>query len=400
MTERRSFKQLVRQRMARTGESYSTASRLVGDRRPAGVVAGYPGFGGGRHHESTLTRHLLAQAGMTLTEPVVCGLAGGVGFLYAIFEYRDQPAPLLTLVAQHHPQPWTPAVLDRLTVPYTERHGNATGAALARLRRTLDAGRPALVTVDRFALPWHPGGSPVAAADGYPVVVVGMDGDTVAVDDGALRTVPAERFAAAWAGHRKGRHHLLVLGDPPPAIDLAAAVRDAVRTTVDHLTGPVLGNYFDVNFGFSGMAKLVAELREPRTKAGWARRFGEPVPFGYAMARLDDCVEREYTAPAATRPLYADFLTEAAELLAGVGPAAPADSGPTPQALSEAAGLFRDSGTNWSELARRARVAGAGGWPGPNGFRVLLDELATLVEGCLTAERRAADLLGRPGATV
>ena len=55
------------------------------------------------HRPSSLCRHLLAHAGLELSEPMVCGLGGGIGFLYAIFEYRTEPNPLLTIVAQHHP---------------------------------------------------------------------------------------------------------------------------------------------------------------------------------------------------------------------------------------------------------------------------------------------------------
>src|SRR5262249_51950101 len=143
----------------------------------------------------------------------------------------------------------------------------------------------------------------------------GRDGDTLLVDDEAPRPheLPAEDFAAAWSAHKKGRHHMLVVGSSPSNVDVQ--VRDAVATTVGHLTGPVLGNNFDVNFGFSGMAKLVTQLRDRKTKQGWAKRFSEPVPFYHGVRRLYECLELEYTAPGATRPAYAQFLTEAADVV-------------------------------------------------------------------------------------
>lgn len=112
MTDHRSRKHLVRERMTRTGESYTTAHRHVTARRHAdqpeipGLVTGYPAFGAEQHGPSALSRHLLAQAGLDLSEPMACGLGGGIGFLYAVFEYKAVPYPLLTIVAQHHPQPW------------------------------------------------------------------------------------------------------------------------------------------------------------------------------------------------------------------------------------------------------------------------------------------------------
>jgi hypothetical protein len=104
----------------------------------------------------------------------------------------------------------------------------------------------------------------------------------------------------------------------PEAMDLADAVADAVATTVAHLTGPVLRNAFDVNFGFSGMAKLAGDLRGVRGQAVWIHRFASDEGLEYVADRLDRCLQHEYTAQDAT-PLYADFLDEAAQTLGQAG---------------------------------------------------------------------------------
>src|SRR4051794_36965411 len=103
MTEQQQFKKLVRDRMARTGESYTTARRHVVAKAaraaapplPEGLLAGYDRFGGGQHRQSTLLAHVLRQAGHRAphsgepySEAMVCGLAGGIGFMYAVFEYK------------------------------------------------------------------------------------------------------------------------------------------------------------------------------------------------------------------------------------------------------------------------------------------------------------------------
>ena len=381
MTERKGLKKIVRERMERTGEAYTTAHRVVAGRRPLpdGVVEGYPAFGGGRHHPSALVRHLLAQAGLPLSEAMVCGLGGGVGFLYAVFEYRAVPHPLLTIVAQHHPQPWAPTVLDHLRVPYTEQHSTATPAALVKLRACLDRGRPALCTVDRGRLPWHRPGQFDSSADPYPVVVAGRRDDTLLVDDHADRphAIPLDEFGAAWAAHRKGRHALLAIDPGPlPEPDLRSALAAAVGLTVAHLTGPVLGNAFDTNMGLRGMAKLAADLREPRAKTGWSRRFGGDDAFAHATRRLDECLQREYTAADATRPIYADFLDEAAGLM------------PTVDAQG-AAVLFRESGQHWGGVTALARAADAG-----TDRPALFAALAEHVEAASAAESAAASRLG------
>jgi butirosin biosynthesis protein H-like/uncharacterized protein DUF4872 len=421
VTEHKALKRLVRERMARHGESYTTARRHVLARvEPTG---GRDTFSVEWHRESALVAYVLRQAGMPHSEPMIAGLAGGIGFMYMVFDYQDLP-PMLTIVAQHHPEPWAPAALNRLGVPFTEQHSGKPDAALKKLYATLDDGRPALCTVDRSRLPWH-GMAPGYGADPYVVAVVGRDGDTLLVDDEAPRPneISAQDFAAAWSAHKKGRHHMLVVPDGKSDVDLPDAVRAAVATTAGHLTGPVLGNNFDVNFGFSGMAKLATQLRDRKTKQGWAKRFGEPVPFYHGVRRLYECLELEYTAPGATRPTYAQFLTEAADVVSD-------------KAFLAAADLFARSGATWSELAGLAlRTTGALGeyaevaerrlaimmsrGPaareeireltvrmdslaaeyaatdplGETGRAELFDQLAGLVEECLATEREAVALL-------
>ncbi len=352
MTEQKNLKKLVRDRMARTGETYTTARRHV--------LAKASRSTGTSHRESRLVAQLLTRAGYVAphtgkpySEAMVCGLAGGIGFLYAVFEYAHIP-PMLTMVMQHHPEPWLTSALGALGVPYTEAHSGKVGPALAALHQALDGGQAVWCTVDRTGLPWW-SGTNALSQDPHYVVVTGVADGAFLVLDRADEPVPIEEaaFAAAWSGHKKGRHHRITVM-PGAAVDLPAAVRAAIGTTVAHLTGPVLGNNFDANFGFSGMSRLAASLRDDRTKAGWLRRFAAPNGFASALRRLHDCMEVEYTAPGGTRPLYAQFLDEAAGGLSAGGLGA---GGLGAGGLSEAAELFRQSGEQWSALAGRAAEA-------------------------------------------
>ncbi|MDJ0385980.1 BtrH N-terminal domain-containing protein [Streptomyces sp. G-G2] len=326
----------------------------------------YEDFGTGHHREASLIRHAL---GSVHDEALVAGLAGGIGFMYFVFEYAGQP-PVPTIVAQAHPDPWVQVVLGRLGIPY-----EATRSAKPRWHRVeaaLDAGAPVFCTVNRSGLPWHRPAAPaeLAAADPYVVVVVGYDGDTYYVEDGAETpyAIGREEFGAAWSGHKKGRHQMVVTtGKPVGEPDLDAAI----AATVSRLTGPVLGNHFDVNFGFSGMEKFAAQLRDTSTGAGWERRFATPEAFALGTGRLHTCLEEERTAPGATRPLYADFLD-----LAGYG---------------DAAALFRNSGRQWSQLAELARTADPEA--DAAGRRALFDACAELVDGSLALEREAVTLM-------
>ena len=411
MTEQRGLKKLVRSRMARTGESYTTARRHVLARSaradapalPGGVL--YAEFGTEQHHEASLIRHAL---GGTLDESLVAGLAGGIGFMYFVFEYKNIP-PMMTIVAQHHPEPWVQAALGRLNVPFDEQHSGKP--RWERVREALDAGRPVFCTVDKSRLPWH-GMEPGFGQDPYTVVIAGYEGGTLYVDDesAAPHAIGTEEFGEAWSAYKKGRHQMIVPTGPPEG---EPDVEGAVAHTCAHLTGPVLGNNFDVNFGFSGMDKLAAQLRDTKTKTGWERRFGRPVPFSRGVRRLYECLELEYTAPGGTRPLYARFLDRVGE--------------------PEAAELFRESGRGWEQLAalaletvsglgdygeiceERMRMLMSGETPSPEQLRAdeeradalaaeqgapdeaarraLFDEMAALVESCARREREAVALL-------
>jgi hypothetical protein len=335
MTARRGLKKIVRERMTRTGETYSTALRTVA--RPI-----Y------RHRASTVVGYLLERAGLSLPEPTVCGLGGGIGFMYAVFEYKALPHPLLTIVAQHHPQPWYEAVFDRIGARYEVGHGGRPRAVLEA------ADGPLLCTVDRRGLPWRTDTPDYGAADPHTVV---FEGGTVLDPPYGEQAMDLDAFVAAWAAHQRGRFHRVSLTEVSD-VDLAAAARSAVDVTVAHLTGPVLGNSFDVNFGFSGMAKLAAELRDGRTRKGWAKRFAAPESQAYARKRMVECLEQEYTAPGATRPIYAEFLE----------PYWP-----------DAAALFRRSAQCWSSLAV----------PAIDDFRTWCDRAADLVDEARSLEEQA-----------
>ena len=164
------------------------------------------------------------------------------------------------------------------------------------------------------------------------------------------------------AAPRKARFALTTVADLPDPVDLPAAVRAALTTTTDHLTGPVLGHYFDTNMGLRGMAKFVAELRDSRTKTGWARRFPTDEALRTAFRRLADCLTWQYTAVGGTRPLYARFLTEAADV--------------TGLDLLPAAEDARLSGEIWTQIADLAGSAGSGPIDDPAALRGQIADLA------------------------
>ncbi|WP_394614432.1 hypothetical protein JNUCC0626_31695 [Lentzea sp. JNUCC 0626] len=314
MTEQKSFKRLVRARMERTGESYSTARRhVLKDARPVG-----------RMHDSWLLREVLDGE---WSEAMLAGLAGGIGFMYFVFEYKGH-TPTMTIVARHHPAPFIPTALKHAGIAHEVTSTTSTRKAEAGLR---GADGPVICLLGK---------------EKHPVAVLGVDGGEVTVLDRGTHVRPLADFLAGWGA---GKHEMISIGERTGEPDVAGAV----AMTCEHLTGAVLGNNFDVNFGFSGMRKLAEQLRD-KGKKGWAQRWaGDP---DFVFKRLHDCLEVEYTAANASRPLYADFLDEAG-LPGGQE--------------------FRASGALWGEIARGGDY----------------DELARKVDEARSVEERAIRLL-------
>ena len=109
-------------------------------------------------------------------------------------------------------------MLGRLGVRFTEEHSTAPKPARAALDRALDGGRPVYCTVDLTALPWH-AGEPAHSEVPYEVVVAGRRDGTLYLEDSSVLPLDmtAEDFASAWARHKKGRHHRIVLDRGPAA---------------------------------------------------------------------------------------------------------------------------------------------------------------------------------------
>ena len=90
------FKRLVRARMGRTGEAYTTARAHLRPSADQDPDPGRPGPLAGRHPDTAALARLLAALGVPdpasghpLTEAMALGVAGGIGFAYFVFEYEE-----------------------------------------------------------------------------------------------------------------------------------------------------------------------------------------------------------------------------------------------------------------------------------------------------------------------
>jgi len=357
MTKQREFKQLVRERMSKTGESYTAARAQIlqklneespqAERYP-GVLPGYDRFGGVQADTAVIhnvLRHAAIKSPLTgqpFTEAMVNGLCGGPGFLYAVFEYKGWP-PMLTITTRSRSMPdvYAAAGLARLGVKLNTSETASPKPARKALDVALAAGRAALCVSDVATLPWY--GLPKEFAGGAPhmIAVVGQDGDQAWIDDRAPRPMRLgmDALGKSRAAYRKGKNRLYTVEGAQPKYDARQAIRDAIADTAHCYVAPAAPKPFWVNCGFSGMQKLHAHLTDAKDQKAWPAMFAEGARAYAGLHRAYQCIEHESTAPAAGRPFYAEFLDEAADALGK-------------PVLQQAAEAYRASGELWAQAAR------------------------------------------------
>ena len=317
MTERKHLKARIRERMARTGERYTTARRhVVGaeDTSPA-ADHGYR-LRGGVHPETAGIAHVLAHGGAELSEAMVLGIGGGLGAGYILWEFEAHDAVTLVLGFRRewqYPDRWTLRTLDRLGVPARMHETGGARRASAQLDAALAAGTPALAWVDRQLLGYWHLPAHLSGRDGYPVVVYAAEDDRVFVDDRNLAPLSISRdvLAAARARIPSYKHRLIVPGPSGPLEEatLHAAVLAGLHDQVEHL-----GQRSD-SFSLPAWRKWARMLTDTRAAKAWPRVFAARPGLVGALLATFEGVEPLGTYGGHLRGLYADFLVEAAEVV-------------------------------------------------------------------------------------
>src|SRR6476660_4869744 len=204
-TTDKAFKQVVRARMAKTGERYAAARRalLAGgtDAQPAEPTADSAArsryrMRGGLHPETATLANALANQGVVsgltgepLTEAAILGIGGGLGAGYILWEFKVMGAPVLTLGFRNQWQyPWIPGwtgkSLDRLGIEPDVHETGGAKAAREALDGRLDAGMSVIAHLDLQSIgTWGQPGA-LSGHFGLIVVVFGRDADgSYLVDD-------------------------------------------------------------------------------------------------------------------------------------------------------------------------------------------------------------------------
>jgi hypothetical protein len=355
MTARKHFKQLVRSRMEKTGESYSTARRQVlrqgATEMPARTASGhFPGS----VPAATALRVLLTHAGVRdangepFSEAMLFGIAGGIGIGVFSFFYEKEDFASFFLAGRHlwHDSlAYLRQACQRFGIePIVHETAGAKGAEAA-LRAALAERGPCVAWVDAMSLP-HRAVPGALSGSGYHVITVyGIDETAGTASIGDLTDAPISislaDLAQARARIKKDKNRLLSIPPSKPEIDLPVLVREGLRACHGGLAGAGGVKSAATNFSLKALSIWAERLHGSQDRECWERVFARGPRLWQGLIGVYDFIEHHGSGGGLCRPLFAEFLTEAAD--------ACADS-----RLGELATRYGELGRAWSALADAA----------------------------------------------
>jgi hypothetical protein len=354
MTAHKHLKHRVRARMQKTGESYTTARRHV--LAQAGQVSSDPAL---RWHfpgnvpATTALRVLLAHAGLRaphtgepLSEALLFGLAGGVGIGVFSFFYEKEGFASFFLAGRHllHDHlAYLRRACERLGLAAEVRESSGATTAERDLRAALAHG-PCVAWVDAALLPHRavPGG---CGGSAYHVVSVYRldEAGTALVGDltDEVLPVPLAVLTEARGRIKKDRNRLLSVAGTPGPLDLVTAVRAGLCACAAGLTGEGAPKSARSSFSLAALRRWAERLHGSKDRERWERVFPPGGRLWQALVSVYDFIEHNGTGGGLCRPLFAEFLSEAAAALGR-------------PALRRLAERYADLGRAWGQLADAA----------------------------------------------
>ena len=314
------------------------------------LVEGYTHIGGRTAETSGLANMLAAvgvespHTGDAFSEAMVFGLGPGIGAAYWTFAYGTGS----TLTIGTRGSGWAgygaDAILNactRLGAPTEVLETSGAKTAERDLRKTIEAGRPALLQLDMASLPYKRMPRLLERYFPHSVVVCGTDNSGAwLIDDCAPTPLPinAARLAHARASISNLKHRMVLItkGRPVSRGELSDAVRTAIRATATELLQPNM-----TNFGLPALEKWGRLVADPTHPHGWKPLFGTDHGLADALVWTYRWIETLGTGGGGYRSIYAAFLDEAAHVTGR-------------EELGRMAPLYRDLAGMWSALAEAA----------------------------------------------
>jgi len=303
----------------------------------------------GRHWETGSIHNAFAlqgikapHTGKPYSEALLLGVSGGIAFGYFTFEYKGY-LPHVALLTRNTFNPFS-TILERLGVAQDIQQTNKADIAEKNLRDMLASGMYPILWADQFSLPYNCLPPHEQMWRMMPILAIETDGKSVTVVDRSSEPLHISMTDLTQArGRVKDDKYRLMTLDAPQTSKLAAAVHLGICQAISLFTEEPPRGGRD-NFGFAAYEKLAEMLVNTRNKKSWERFFAPGVRMYHALAGSPvqpgayHWVSTWGSADGADRGMYADFLSEAAQIL-------------NKPALKGSAEKFRESYKLWLAFA-------------------------------------------------
>ena len=295
------------------------------------VIEDFKQFGG-KHCQTTAIKSILDYRGLHISEEMLLGLGGGVGFIY--WYMKKMPAPFMG-TRNGKVDEFILNILRRIGAEATIFETTSTKKAHDELKKMLRDGEPVYIFADMAYLPYM--AIPEAGHfGGHTVVVYGIDeaGDKAYISDrgkGAV-TVTIEDLKKARDSKFPPfppKNKMLGIKYPSEVRSLEEGIGEAIGNCCSNMLNPPIKN-----IGLEGIKKWAGIVPK------WPEQF-KGINLFLCLFNSFVYIEIGGTGGSAFRPIYAQFLREASTLL-------------DKPALNEVAEMFEDSGKAWSEIAEAA----------------------------------------------
>ena len=351
MTKQKQLKRLVRTRMAKTGERYSAARRQVivkdsAQHLPSPGFVHFPGVNPG----STALRLLLANNGIydphtgkPLSEAMAFGIAGGIGAGVFSFLYEKEDIATFFVAGRHLWQDdlaYLQHALARLGLSAIVRESTGKATAQAQLvELTHDAG-PVVAWVDMASLPYRSLPAEWSGGGYHLIVVYQVDSESAEALIGDMAQEPIkltlDELAQARGRIKKDKNRLLAIERSRGVPDLRQAVLQGLSACVEGLTNQRLAN-----FTLESFKTWADRMQGSKAKDSWEHVFTPGHRLWMGLTSVYDFIEHYATGGGLLRPLFAEFLEEAAGLFGSTK-------------LHALRQRYRALGRDWSALASSA----------------------------------------------
>jgi len=330
------------------------------------MVEGFKPFVG-KHCETTALKRVLDYHGLSLSEEMLLGLGGGIGFIY--WHMKNMPSPFVG-GRSGKGTAFPTNICRRIGADVSIVETSSSNKGYEELKALLAEGEPAVVYGDMAYLPYF-AVPEMAHFGGHVFVVFGLDEarDEVYIYDRGKKSVTVSIADLAKARGSKyppfpPKHRLLKIKYPAKIGDLKEVIKESIRECCQNMLRPPIKN-----IGLAGMekwSKLVVK---------WPEQFRGINLLGALMNGFI-YIETGGTGGNAFRSMYAHFLEEASSII-------------DQPALKDVAEKMWKSAAIWSDIASGLMPDS---WPNLKRMRKLMLEKNRLFEeqesGALPAMRK------------